>query len=186
MKKMTLTLAAILCAGSAYAASVQVSEPGLVSYTIVDDMAINEPLTDTAGDAANGRKLAVNRKKGNCLACHVMPISEQSFHGETAPSLYGVGNRLSEGELRLQLGGAGRGCPRGARCAGGLDQAVPRGPLQGLRPHRPGGQRGLQQGPGPAPRQRGGGLPDGAWHQPQPPRGRGQLRRDPPAHLHRD
>ena len=103
MKKMTLTLVAILCAGSAYAASVQVSEPGLVSYTIVDDMAINEPLTDTAGDAANGRKLAVNRKKGNCLACHVMPISEQSFHGETAPSLYGVGNRLSEGELRLQL-----------------------------------------------------------------------------------
>lgn len=103
MKKMTLTLAAILCAGSAYAASVQVSEPGLVSYTIVDDMAINEPLTDTVGDAVNGRKLAVNRKKGNCLACHVMPISEQSFHGETAPSLYGVGNRLSEGELRLQL-----------------------------------------------------------------------------------
>jgi len=103
MKKMTLTLVAILCAGSAYAASVQVSEPGLVSYTIVDDMAINEPLTDTAGDVANGRKLAVNRKKGNCLACHVMPISEQSFHGETAPSLYGVGNRLSEGELRLQL-----------------------------------------------------------------------------------
>ena len=103
MKKMTLTLAAILCAGSAYAASVQVSEPGLVSYTIVDDMAINEPLTDTVGDAANGRKLSVNRKKGNCLACHVMPISEQSFHGETAPSLYGVGNRLSEGELRLQL-----------------------------------------------------------------------------------
>ena len=103
MKKMTLTLAAILCAGSAYAASVQVSEPGLVSYTIVDDMAINEPLTDAAGDAANGRKLAVNRKKGNCLACHVMPIAEQSFHGETAPSLYGVGNRLSEGELRLQL-----------------------------------------------------------------------------------
>ena len=103
MRKMTLTLAAILCAGSAYAASVQVSEPGLVSYTIVDDMAINEPLTDTAGDAVNGRKLSVNRKKGNCLACHVMPISEQSFHGETAPSLYGVGNRLSEGELRLQL-----------------------------------------------------------------------------------
>ena len=103
MKKMTLTLVAILCAGSAYAASVQVSEPGLVSYTIVDDMAINEPLTDTAGDVANGRKLAVNRKKGNCLACHVMPISEQSFHGETAPSLYGVANRLSEGELRLQL-----------------------------------------------------------------------------------
>ena len=103
MKKMALTMAAVLFTGTAFAASVQVSEPGLVSYTIVDDMAINEPLTDTAGDPANGRKLAVNRKAGNCLACHVMPISEQSFHGETAPSLYGVGNRLSEGELRLQL-----------------------------------------------------------------------------------
>jgi sulfur-oxidizing protein SoxX len=60
-------------------------------------------LTGVAGDAANGRKVAISRKKGNCLACHVMPIPEQQFHGETAPSLYGVGNRLNEGELRLQL-----------------------------------------------------------------------------------
>jgi sulfur-oxidizing protein SoxX len=55
------------------------------------------------GDAVKGRKLAINRKKGNCLACHSMPIPEQQFHGETGPSLYGVGNRLSEGELRMQI-----------------------------------------------------------------------------------
>ncbi len=103
MQKITIALAAVLLVGTAHAASVRVTEPGLVSYTIVDDAAINEPLTDQAGDPANGRKLAINRKKGNCLACHVMPISEQSFHGETAPSLYGVANRLSEGELRMQL-----------------------------------------------------------------------------------
>lgn len=88
---------------AAHSASVIVRDPGLVPYTIVDDNSIPQSLTGKPGDPANGRKLAINRKKGNCLACHVMPIPEQQFHGETAPSLYGVGKRLSEGELRLQL-----------------------------------------------------------------------------------
>jgi sulfur-oxidizing protein SoxX len=66
-------------------------------------MSIPKSLTGKAGDAEKGRALAINRKKGNCLACHAMPIPEQQFHGETGPTLYGVGNRLSEGELRLQL-----------------------------------------------------------------------------------
>ena len=91
-----------LCAG-AQAASVMIGDPGLVSYVIVDDMSIPKSLTGKAGDAEKGRALAINRKKGNCLACHAMPIPEQQFHGETGPTLYGVGNRLSEGELRLQL-----------------------------------------------------------------------------------
>jgi sulfur-oxidizing protein SoxX len=88
---------------TAQSASMVIRDPGLVPYTIVDDNSIPKSLTGKAGDPANGRKLAINRKKGNCLACHVMPIPEQQFHGETAPSLYGVGKRLSEGELRLQL-----------------------------------------------------------------------------------
>jgi len=90
------------CAG-AQAASVMIGDPGLVSYVIVDDMSIPKSLTGKAGDAEKGRALAINRKKGNCLACHAMPIPEQQFHGETGPTLSGVGNRLSEGELRLQL-----------------------------------------------------------------------------------
>ena len=37
---------------------------------------------------ANGRKVFMNRKKGNCLACHVNDeMSEQSFHGEVGPEL---------------------------------------------------------------------------------------------------
>ena len=88
---------------TAHSASVTIRDPGLVAYTIVDDVSIPKSLTGKAGDPANGRKLAISRKKGNCLACHAMPIPEQQFHGETAPSLYGVGKRLSEGELRLQL-----------------------------------------------------------------------------------
>lgn len=103
MKYFWTTVASFALAATVHAGDVKVSEPGLVSYTITDGEAIKQPLTDKPGDAANGRKLAINRKKGNCLACHVMPISEQQFHGETAPTLYGVANRLSEGELRMQV-----------------------------------------------------------------------------------
>ena len=105
MKTAVLSVLAMAALGvtTAQSASMVIRDPGLVPYTIVDDNSIPKSLTGKAGDPANGRKLAINRKKGNCLACHVMPIPEQQFHGETAPSLYGVGKRLSEGELRLQL-----------------------------------------------------------------------------------
>lgn len=100
---VALIAGAMFFSMSAHADTKFVKEDGLVSYMITDSMAINKSLTGAAGDAANGRKLAINRKKGNCLACHVMPIAEQQFHGETAPSLYGVATRLSEGELRMQI-----------------------------------------------------------------------------------
>jgi len=99
----SMMAAAVMATSAAEATSVMVRDPGLEPYVIVDDMSIPKSLTGKAGDPANGRTVAINRTKGNCLACHAMPIPEQQFHGETGPSLYGVGNRLSEGELRLQL-----------------------------------------------------------------------------------
>ena len=80
-----------------------IADPGLIPYVIVNGSSIDHALTDVPGDAKKGRALAINRKKGNCLACHALPIPEQSFHGEVATSLYGVGNRLSAGELRMQI-----------------------------------------------------------------------------------
>ena len=70
---------------------------------MVDDSSIPAPLTSEPGDPARGRDLDVKRKLGNCLACHVMPIPEQSFHGETGPDLNGVGGRYTAAELRLQI-----------------------------------------------------------------------------------
>ena len=87
----------------AHSASIIVRDPGLVAYEIVDGNTIPKSLTGVAGDPVKGKKIAIGRKAGNCLACHAMPIPEQQFHGETAPSLYGVGNRLTAGELRMQL-----------------------------------------------------------------------------------
>ena len=88
---------------AANSASMIVRDPGLIAYEIVDGNSIPKSLTGVAGDPVKGKKIAIGRKAGNCLACHAMPIPEQQFHGETAPSLYGVGNRLSAGELRMQL-----------------------------------------------------------------------------------
>jgi sulfur-oxidizing protein SoxX len=105
MKTLFYSILGVVALGvtAAQSASMMVRDAGLVPYEIVDEVSIPKSLTGVAGDAANGRKVAISRTKGNCLACHAMPIPEQQFHGETAPSLYGVGNRLDEGELRLQL-----------------------------------------------------------------------------------
>ena len=69
----------------------------------VEDFAISEPLGGLKGDPDRGRKLVIDRKKGNCLACHQMPIPEEDFHGTIAPPLVGVGGRYNEGQLRLRV-----------------------------------------------------------------------------------
>lgn len=64
---------------------------------------IPKSLTGKPGDPAKGKKVAINMKKGNCLACHEMPIPEEQFHGKTGPSLMGVGKRLDAATLRMRL-----------------------------------------------------------------------------------
>lgn len=93
----------LLAVGYDAGAATKKMAPELMKYKIVDEHAIPKSLTGKAGDPANGRKVAIHRKKGNCLACHSMPIPEQQFHGNIGPDLAGVASRYSEGELRLRL-----------------------------------------------------------------------------------
>lgn len=67
------------------------------------DFSISAPLGGLKGDPVNGRKVAIHRGKGNCLACHQMPIPEEEFHGEVGPPLVGVGSRYDAGQLRLRI-----------------------------------------------------------------------------------
>jgi sulfur-oxidizing protein SoxX len=68
-----------------------------------DNLAIAAPLGGLRGDAARGRAVAASRDKGNCISCHLLPIPEEPMHGTLAPPLFGVGARLSAGELRLRV-----------------------------------------------------------------------------------
>ncbi len=69
----------------------------------VENAAINSPLGGLQGNPSRGRELVIARNKGNCLACHQLPIAEEPFHGTVGPSLVGLASRLSEGEIRLRV-----------------------------------------------------------------------------------
>jgi L-cysteine S-thiosulfotransferase len=74
----------------------------LLPYTVVGD-AVPASLVEEAGDPARGRAVVTSRQRGLCLLCHSGPFPEERFQGDLAPSLAGVGSRLSEGQIRLRL-----------------------------------------------------------------------------------
>lgn len=89
---------AAVCVALAHAGT---TAPGDV---VIENLSIDKPLTDVAGDAASGKEIFINRKLGNCLACHAnSDMNDQLFHGEVGPALDGVGGRWSEGQLRTIL-----------------------------------------------------------------------------------
>lgn len=69
----------------------------------IENYAIKKPLGGFTGDAQRGRKIVINKDKGNCLACHSLPIPEESFHGTVGPPLQGIASRLSKGQIRLRV-----------------------------------------------------------------------------------
>jgi sulfur-oxidizing protein SoxX len=70
------------------------------AFEVVGD-AIPRPLTAEPGDAARGRSIVVNRDQGGCTLCHEVP-GETRF-GNVAPTLAGVGAKLSAAQLRLRV-----------------------------------------------------------------------------------
>ncbi|TYO91593.1 sulfur oxidation c-type cytochrome SoxX [Oceanicella actignis] len=92
-----LTAAALTAAlaGGAWAAE---TAPAEVRF---DGSAVPQRLTDAPGDPARGRAVFIDRKLGNCLACHAnSDMADEPFHGEIGPPLDGVADRWSEAELR--------------------------------------------------------------------------------------
>jgi sulfur-oxidizing protein SoxX len=76
-------------------------EGALVRYRIVGD-GVPVPLTESAGEAARGRRIVTSRDF-NCVLCHVVPDGDAQFAGNVGPSLAGVGRRLSASQLRLRV-----------------------------------------------------------------------------------
>ena len=66
-----------------------------------EDGEVMASLTGVAGNAEAGKAAFLNRKQGNCLACHAnADVADQPWHGEVGPPLDGVADRWETAELR--------------------------------------------------------------------------------------
>jgi sulfur-oxidizing protein SoxX len=69
----------------------------------VENFAINQPLGGLEGVPERGRAIASDQHRGNCLACHALPVPEEKFHGDLGPPLAGIASRQSVGMIRLHV-----------------------------------------------------------------------------------
>lgn len=69
----------------------------------VEDYAIEKSLCGYSGNAERGKAIASDGSKGNCLACHQLPIDGIEAYGTIGPPLAGIGSRQSEGFIRLRV-----------------------------------------------------------------------------------
>lgn len=100
MRKGLALVAALVLGGAASAANANVVAPDDVVFN-ADDLTVEQSLTGVPGDAAKGRDYFLNRRLGNCLACHAnADMASEPFHGEVGPSMDGAGSRWSESQLR--------------------------------------------------------------------------------------
>jgi sulfur-oxidizing protein SoxX len=74
----------------------------LASYRIDGD-SIAAELIGKPGDPDRGRSIVLDRQLGACLLCHSGPFPDPHLQGSIAPSLAGVGTRLTAGQIRLRL-----------------------------------------------------------------------------------
>jgi len=96
VKLTALAAGALMIAAPAFADEVAHSDVIFGEYGEIE-----ASLTGVAGDPAAGREVFINRRLGNCLACHEnSDLADQPFHGEVGPMLDGAGDRWSEADLR--------------------------------------------------------------------------------------
>ena len=84
----------------------------LLGSPVLAEDSLPKSLTGASGDPVSGRKIVLDRHVGLCLLCHSGPFPEERFQGNLAPSLAGVGARLSEGQIRLRIVDASRVNPQ--------------------------------------------------------------------------
>jgi len=98
MRAFAGVMVALACLSAPHA---QADDP--IILRVVDN-SIPDPLTSQPGDPAEGRKVMLDRRLGNCVSCHqVSALSEADFQGDIGPSLDGVGKRYTTAQLRRIL-----------------------------------------------------------------------------------
>lgn len=105
MSRARWLLAAVTIVAAMPPAALSETETAILE---VDGDAISAPLGDRVGDAARGKAIVLDRRVGNCLICHRVPVSQEPFQGEIGPDLGGIGSRLSVAQIRLRVVDAAR------------------------------------------------------------------------------
>ena len=100
----SLVMSLALCFNTSLADSVSAMPPPepYCQWQVVN-YAIEKPLCGYTGDAKRGKAIASDGSKGNCLACHQLPIDGVEAYGTIGPPLDGVGTRLTESFIRLRV-----------------------------------------------------------------------------------
>lgn len=99
----TLIPVLLACAPLTGAASGQDSLPADYCRWEVVDYSIVEPLCGLAGDAQRGSEIVSDGSRGNCLACHQLPIAGIEAYGTIGPPLAGIASRLPVPQIRLRV-----------------------------------------------------------------------------------
>ena len=84
-------------------AACQKEPARLISPDDIQGDALPQPLSDIKGDADQGKVIFSARDRGHCVLCHSVDGLDAEFQGNVGPNLTGVGNRLSEGQIRLRI-----------------------------------------------------------------------------------
>jgi sulfur-oxidizing protein SoxX len=104
-KRINASLAVMALGAAVLSMTATAAE--LVKFKITggDTPRIEDSLTGKPGDPKNGIKVMINRKKGNCFACHTIAAFKDTvpYHGEVGPSLDGVADRYEEAQMRMML-----------------------------------------------------------------------------------
>ena len=98
-----LLLLALVSHGAWAADPVELPPPEPYCQWEVKDLAIAKPLCSLSGNAQRGKAIAIDSNRGNCVACHQLPVEGVEAFGNLGPPLMAVGARYSEGYLRLRV-----------------------------------------------------------------------------------
>jgi len=69
----------------------------------ISNLSIEQSLCGLVGDESRGRAIASDSNRGNCVACHRLPVDGVEAFGTLGPPLMGVGARYSAGFIRLRV-----------------------------------------------------------------------------------
>ncbi len=101
--KRTRNLLASACVWSVLAISTVAAQNIIPASEVVitDDYRVETPLTSELPDPFRGLEVFIDRKLGNCVACHTnFDVAAMQFLGEIGPNLDWIGDRYSAEEIR--------------------------------------------------------------------------------------